>query len=106
MAEIGVGHKHQSKKGKKMAKFKHLSKNKFNHVRQNLLQIENGLSGLGALFEDQGATWALSQNELFGIGQIIKLMGHQLSIQNDILDCGYDSKAITKTSPKIPKKPE
>ena len=79
-----------------MAKFKHLTHKKLEDVCFQLFQIQSGLKGLGSLFEFQSRGISLDSDELYGIGQLIKQLAHELSVQEDILRCGYDSKAITK----------
>ena len=79
-----------------MAKFKHLTKERFDDVCYRLFKIQSGLNGLGSLFEFQSSENCFSVDELFGMGQIIKQLSRELSIQEDILRCGYDSRAVTK----------
>lgn len=79
-----------------MAKMKHITKNRFDKTCQRIFEIQSGLNGLGSLFESQGIETHLSPSELFGVGQLIKILAHDLSIQEDILRCGYDSRAVTK----------
>ena len=79
-----------------MAKFKHLAKEKMEHVTNRLWEIETSLEGLGSLFEDQSSDSVFEPDELFGIGQLVKGQARELAILGDILKCGYDSMAITK----------
>ena len=79
-----------------MAKFKHLTKDKLSNACDRMLNIQSGLYGLGSLFEYQSSDACFSPDELFGIGQLLKQISHELSIQEDILSCGYDSRAVKK----------
>ena len=79
-----------------MAKLKHLTKNRFDNVCNRLFEIQSGLDGLGSLFEFQSREANLSPDELFGVGQLMKQLSRELSTQEDILRCGYDSRAVTK----------
>lgn len=79
-----------------MAKFKHLTRKRFDNVCHRLFEIQSSLNGLGSLFEFQSKEVCFSPSELFGMGQLIKQLGHELAIQEDILRCGYDSQAVTK----------
>ena len=82
-----------------MAKFKHLTKEKFDNVCYRLFEIQNELNGLGALFEAHSTESCMSPDELFGVGRLIKHVGRELSIQEEILREGYDSQAVTKEPP-------
>lgn len=77
-----------------MAKVKHIKKKRLDKACNRLFDIQSGLGGLGALFEFQEVD--LSPSESFGVGQLIKILAHELSIQEDIIRCGYDSQAVTK----------
>ena len=79
-----------------MAKIKHLTKERFDSVCHRLFEIQSGLDGLGSLFESQRGEASFSPAELFGVGQLIKQLSRELSIQEEILRCGYDSRAVTK----------
>ena len=79
-----------------MAKFKHLTKEKFDNVCYRLFEIHSGLDGLGTLFESQSAETCFSTEELFGMGQVIKQLARNLSVQEDILRYGHDSRTVTK----------
>ena len=92
---------HQKLTEQKMAKFRHLSKEKMEHITNRLWELECSLEGLGALF--QGARTdrdgsSFDTDELFGMGQLFKGLSKQVSVLEDILKCGYDSRAITKDS--------
>ena len=79
-----------------MAKFKHLTKDRFSNACHRLFDIQSGLNGLGSLFEFQSQHSCISPDEFFGIGKLIKRLAEDLSIQEEILRCGYDSSAVTK----------
>ena len=79
-----------------MEKFKHLTKDKLSNACGRIFDIQSGLYGLGSLFEYQSSDACFSTSELFGIGQLLKQISHELSIQEDILRCGYDSRAVKK----------
>ncbi|MDC1174189.1 hypothetical protein OAT67_02265 [Bacteriovoracaceae bacterium] len=79
-----------------MAKFKHLTQEKMDDVCFRLFQVQMGLNGLGSLFEFQSREAVYDPDEFHGIGQLIKQQSKELSILEDILRCGYDSRAITK----------
>ena len=79
-----------------MAKIKHIRRKRLDKVCNRISNIESGLNGLGALFEFQSREACLEPDELFGVGQLMKILAHELSIQEDTLRCGYDSRAVTK----------
>ena len=79
-----------------MAKFKHLTRGRFDNICNRIFEIQCGLDGLGSLFESQSRQTSLSPDELCGVGQLMKQLVRELSIQEDILRCGYDSRAVTK----------
>ena len=78
-----------------MAKFKHLSKTKIEHITLRLGTAHASLNGLGALFQSRREI-DFDDDELFGIGELVKGQAKELSVLEDILRCGYDSRAITK----------
>lgn len=73
-----------------MEEFKHLGKNKMKDVDKILWETESSLNGLGALFQAERVV-NFSDDELFGIGQLIKGQARQVSVLGNILRCG-DSK--------------
>lgn len=83
-----------------MAKFKHLTKERFDEVCNRLWKVHSALNGAGSLFEYQSREAFYDQDELFGMGQIFKQLSKELEILEDILRCGYDSRALTKNDPK------
>ena len=81
-----------------MAKIKHLTKKKVEHVTNELWEIESSLKGLGSLFQyrdDEGGIH-LDTGEFFGIGHLLKGIAKRVSVLEDILRCGHDSMAITQ----------
>ena len=87
-----------------MAKIKHLTKKRFDNACNQIFHIQCGLSGLGSLFEFQSVEACFSNEEFFGMGQVIKQLARELSIQEDILRCGYDSRAVNEKKSKFNKK--
>lgn len=79
-----------------MGKLKHLNKKKVEAVNDRLWQVESGLKGLGSLFKNQSRHASYSQDELFGLGQLLQHLSYELSVLEDVLHCGYDSKAMKK----------
>ena len=77
-----------------MAKFKHLTNEKLDNVCHRIFEIQSGLNGLASLFEFQSRDACYSPDEFFGMGQLMKQLARELSIQEDILRCGYNSKPI------------
>ena len=63
-----------------MAKFKHLTKDKLSNACGRIFDIQSGLYGLGSLFEYQSSDACFSTSELFGIGQLLKQISHELVI--------------------------
>ena len=83
-----------------MAEFGHLTNEKLEHVTNRLWEVESSLRGLTRLFqykEDIGDVHFDSE-EFFGIGQLLSVLSREISIQEDILKCGFDSMAITEES--------
>ena len=81
-----------------MAEFEHLTKEKMEYVEQGLWEVESALNGLGAIFRSGKNELLPDEDEWFGIGQILKIFAHRISLLDDILRCGHDSMAITKNS--------
>ncbi len=79
-----------------MAKFKHLTEKKLKDIRNRLFEVSSGLNGLGTLFESQSKAFCPSTSELFGVGQLVKQFSREIEIQEDILNCGYNSQAVKK----------
>jgi len=84
-----------------MAEFEHLSKDKLYTVCDSLFKIQGGLDGLGSLLEFQSSEACYSPDDLFGVGQLLRLLSHELSIQEDILsDVGMRIWRKKETSPR------
>ena len=86
--------------GDDMAEFEHLTDEKLKYITNRLWEVESSLRGLSRLFqykEDMGGV-DFDTEEFFGIGQLLKVLAREISIQEDILKCGYDSTAITEES--------
>ena len=75
-----------------MSYYQHLDDQKIDNIALKLLEIENSLKGLGGLFQHHGNDTALNAEELFGIGQLLKKLAYEVSIIEDLLRCGYDSR--------------
>ena len=84
-----------------MAEFDHLTKEKMEYVEQGLWEVESALNGLGAVFRSGKNELLPDEDEWFGIGQILKIFSHRISILDDILRCGHDSTAITENSTEV-----
>ena len=56
-----------------------------------------GLSGLFRIREESGSA-SIDTDELYGIGNMLKGLADKLSVQEDILRCGFDSMAVTKAA--------
>ena len=83
-----------------MAEFGHLTDEKLEHVTNRLWEVESSLRGPTRLFqykEDIGGVH-FDTEEFFGIGQLLSVLSREISIQEDILKCGYDSMAIIEES--------
>ena len=85
-------------KGDDMTKFEHLTEERLDQVTNKLWEIESSLTGLSGLFrirEERGSA-SIDTDELYGIGNMLKGLADKLSVQEDILRCGFDSMAVTK----------
>lgn len=82
--------------GRAMKDLEHLTEEKLEYICKRLWQVRYAILGMGAMFEYQGTEACYSQDELFGIGQALKLSSRELEVLEDILRCGYDSTAIEK----------
>jgi hypothetical protein len=56
------------------------------------------LRGIGAVLQQQTHDPCYEGDELFGLGQLFESMSEQIARLEDILQCGYDSMAVTKGS--------
>ena len=83
-----------------MAEFEHLTKEKLDVVIDNLWEVESSLNGLAGLFQtrENPGDACIDTDALYGIGHNLKLIANKVSTLEDILRCGYDSRAITKDS--------
>ena len=80
-----------------MAKeIKHITRKRFDNACYRLFEIHSGLDGLGSLFESQSSDAHFNPEELFGVGQLLKLLARELSTQEGILRDGYDRRAVLK----------
>ena len=79
-----------------MSKIKHLNQKNLDDVCWRLYQVQSGLNGLGSLFEFQSKDAVYDPDELHGIGQLLKHLSRELSALEDILRCGYESRAVKK----------
>ena len=77
-------------------KIKHITRKRFDNACNRLFEIQSGLDGLSSLFEFQSSDACFNPGELSGMGQLLKLLARELSTQEDILRCGYDSRAVLK----------
>ena len=82
-----------------MRDLSHLSEKKLNYVVDELWVIESSLSGMGALFQikDTSGSIDVDVSDFHGIGNALKKISKDISILQDILNCGHDSRAITES---------
>ena len=76
-----------------MAEFGHLTDEKLEHVTNRPWEVESSLRGPTRPFqykEDIGGVH-FDTEEFFGIGQLLSVLSREISIQEDILKCGYDT---------------
>ena len=83
-----------------MAEFDYLSEKKLAHVTNRLWEVESSLRGLARLFQykEEIGVVDFDVEEFFGIGQLLTVLSREISVQEDILKCGFDSRAITEES--------
>ena len=74
----------------------HLNKEKLQIIQMRLWRLASGLRGISALFRGDHQESPLTNEEQNGIGDIFNILASELFVLEDILSCGYDSKAITK----------
>ena len=79
-----------------MAKFKHLSKDKMDHVIDRIGEIRSALDGLAALFYSQSRDFSPNPNEIHGMGDLVKTQSRALASLDDILRDGRDNRSVTK----------
>ena len=76
----------------------HLNKKIINDISHRLWGLEGSLMGLGALFEQaHDGDFCFESKEIFGIGQLLKVLSAETARLDDILRCGYDSRAQKDT---------
>lgn len=71
----------------------HLNKKLIDKVCDRLWEVEGSLKGLGGLFTKSLNNFCFEGEEVFGIGQLLKKLADEISRSEDILRCGYDSRA-------------
>jgi len=76
-----------------MKSLAHLTGEKVEALCIQLWAIRGSLKGMGALLEQQCHDPCYEGDEMFGLGQLCKLLSDQLDRIEDILRCGYDSRA-------------
>ena len=83
-----------------MAEFDHLTKEGLGQVQDKLWEIESSLTGMAALFrsKEEMGTSVFDTDELYGIGNLLKSISEKLAVQRDILQCGFDSEAVTEVA--------
>jgi hypothetical protein len=69
----------------------HLSKKKLDKVCERIWQVHGSLKGLGGLFTQGTRDICFDDSEFFGIGQLLKTLGEELEVLEDVLMCGEDS---------------
>lgn len=85
-----------------MEGIEHLNSKKIRKVCEQLWMIEGSLRGLGASLQQQSTSPCYDADELFGLGQLLKVLSEKISVLEDILTCGYDSRANAKESKPKP----
>lgn len=76
-----------------MNDLEHLTPKKVEAICIRLWSVRGSLRGVGALLEQQSLSACYETDELFGLGQLCKSFSGQLDKIEDILRCGYDSRA-------------
>ncbi|USN48526.1 MAG: hypothetical protein H6626_05385 [Pseudobdellovibrionaceae bacterium] len=71
----------------------HLTQKKLDVVCNRLWHAHGSLRGLGGLFTQGNRDTVFEDGELYGVGLLIKKIGEELEILEDILRCGHDSGA-------------
>lgn len=75
-------------------KMNHLNERILNKVKERLWEVNSSLKGIASLFQkESGYSVCIEADEFFGIGTFLKKQAEELSILEDILNCGYDSMA-------------
>jgi hypothetical protein len=68
-----------------MKKVDHLNSEIIDHVCNSLWDIEGSLNGIGALMEQQTSDPYYKNEEIYGIGQLLKRIAREISSLEDIL---------------------
>lgn len=72
----------------------HLNERILGKVKERLWNVSSSLNGIGKLFQkEENFSICMDADESFGIGTYLKKQAEELSILEDILNCGYDSMA-------------
>ena len=79
-----------------MSKIKHIKEKRLYKICDRLFEIHSGMESIGFLFESQARDAFFGPHKLFRLGQLIRILARELSTQEDILRCGYDSQAGMK----------
>ena len=74
----------------------HLNKEKLEKVQMRLWRLSHAFKGVAGIFRGNKQELPLNNDELSGLGELFNIFSDELSTLEDILGCGYDSKAITK----------
>ena len=76
-----------------MSSLDHLTSPKLEKVKERLWTASGSLKGLSGLFTQGHRDTSFDDGEIYGIGQLLKKISEEISILEDILNCGYDSMA-------------
>ncbi len=71
----------------------HLNKKLVFKICDRLWVANGSLKGLGGLFTQGTREMSFEDEEFYGVGQLLKSIGDELAILEDILRCGKDSTA-------------
>jgi hypothetical protein len=71
-----------------MKKIDHLNSEIIDYVCNSLWDIEGSLKGVGALMEHQMSDPCYKNEEIFGLGQLLKRIAREVSSLEDILRSG------------------
>jgi len=71
----------------------HLNEKILDKIKERLWIVSSSLEGLGSLFTQVNSDPCFDSDELYGIGNLLKKLGEEVSILDDILSCGKDSTA-------------
>tara|TARA_Y100000768_G_scaffold388691_1_gene386196 strand:- start:3214 stop:3474 length:261 start_codon:yes stop_codon:yes gene_type:complete len=61
------------------------------HIFDRMWVLSGSLRGVGALLQQQSSSNCYDHDELFGLGQFLKLSSEEIIKLEDILRCGRDS---------------